>query len=181
VTADHSELDQTELAQDFYQVGRDAFERGRYRESVESLEKAVSLSGSLSSLGGDIQIWLVNAYQAAGQSVEAIALCEKLGTHPNLRTRKQSRRMLYILKAPQLKRREEWLTKIPDLSQIEAANGENQIATRFDAVPKRPSRPRPKPELEEIDLSQVNTKDNSFLWIALVLIGLTIGGLIWFS
>jgi tetratricopeptide (TPR) repeat protein len=178
VTADSSDL-----APDFYQLGRAAFESGRYRESVVALEKAVSLSGPYSALGGDIQIWLVNAYQATGQTPEAIALCEKLGNHPNLRTRKQSRRLLYILKAPQLKRREEWLTKIPDLSNIDAAGRDNQIAPRFDAAPRRdrPARPRPETPQEEIDLSQVNTKDNGFLWIALLLIGVTIGGLVWLS
>lgn len=178
VTADPSEL-----ARDLYQAGRNAFERGRYRESVECLEKAVNLAGQFSALGGEIQIWLVNAYQAAGKQMEAIALCELLDKHPNLQTRKQSRRILYILKAPQLKRREEWLTKIPDLANIDEAGRENQPATRFGPTTPKPPVPRPKKlELDEpIDLSQVNTKDNAFLWVALVAIGLTIGGLIWFS
>lgn len=183
MTTDPSKLDPLELAKDFYQAGRNAFERGRYREAVEFLEKAVNLAGPLSALGGEIQVWLVNAYHAAGQQMESIALCEKLGNHPNLQTRKQSRRILYILKAPQLKRREEWMTKIPDLGDIDAAGRENQLATRFGtSAPKSPS-PTPKQlKLEEpIDLSQVNTKDNAFLWVALAAILLTIGGLIWLS
>lgn len=175
--------DPSELARDFYQAGRNAFERGRYREAVECLEKAVNLAGQFSAMGGEIQIWLVNAYQAAGKQMEAIALCELLGKHPNLQTRKQSRRILYILKAPQLQRREEWLTQIPDLANIDEAGRENQLATRFGTTAPKPSTPRPKKlELDEpIDLSQVNTKDNAFLWVALLAIGLTIGGLIWFS
>lgn len=75
------------------------------------------------------------------------------------------------------------MTKIPDLGDIDAAGRENQLATRFGtSVPKSPS-PTPKQlKLEEpIDLSQVNTKDNAFLWVALAAILLTIGGLIWLS
>lgn len=169
-------------AKDLYQAGQNAYERGRYRESVEYLEKAVNLSGQFSALGGEIQIWLVNAYQAAGRQQEAIDLCEQLGKHPNLQTRKQSRRMLYILKAPQLKRREEWLTKIPDLGNIDEAGRENQLAARVGAAPRTPT-PRPsRLKIEEpVDLSQVNTQENGFIWIALALVALTIGSLIWFS
>lgn len=175
--------DNLDLARDLYEAGRNAFERGRYRESVESLEEAVNLAGQYSALGGEAQIWLVSAYSAAGKSMEAIALCEQLGRHPNLKTRKQSRRLLYILKAPKLQARPEWLTQIPDLSNLDEATAENQLANRIAAAPQRPARPRPmpKPVEEEIDLSQVNTKDNSFLWVALIAIALTIGGLIWFS
>lgn len=171
-----------ERARDFYQAGQNAFERGRYRESVEYLEKAVNLSGQFSALGGEIQLWLVNAYQAAGRQVEAIDLCEQLDKHPHLQTRKQSRSMLYILKAPQLKRREEWLTKIPDLGNIDEAGRENKLAARVGS-PAQKSTPRStKLKIEEpVDLSQVNTKDNGFIWIALALVALTIGSLIWFS
>lgn len=171
-----------ERAKDFYQAGQNAYERGRYREAVECLEKAINLSGQFSALGGEIQIWLVNAYQAAGRQVEAIALCEQLGKHPNLQTRKQSRRMLYILKAPQLKRREEWMTKIPDLGNIDEAERRNQLAARVAPPARKPS-PRPnKLTLDEpVDLSKVNTKDNGFLWIALIAVTLTIGTLIWLS
>ena len=34
---------------------------------------------------------------------------------------------------------------------------------------------------EPIDLSQVNTQDNQFIWVALGVIFLIIGGLIWLS
>lgn len=172
--------DNSELARELYQAGRTAFERGRYRQSVECLEKAVNLAGQYSPLGGEVQLWLVSAYEAAGQQTEAIALCEQLDRHPNHKTRKQSRRLLYILKAPQLKRREEWLTKIPDLSNLDEAGSESPILTRSTPAARSP-RPKPQPEPELIDLSQVNTKDNAFVWVALIAIALTIGGLIWFS
>jgi hypothetical protein len=140
----------------------------------------VNLSGQFSALGGEIQIWLVNAYQAAGRPGEAIGLCEQLGNHPNLKTRKQSRRMLYILKAPQLKRREEWMTKIPDLRNIDEAGRDNQLAARIGSSGRKPLSPSPKWSLEDpVDLSQVKTQDNGFLWLALVIGVLTIGSLIW--
>ncbi|WP_416666613.1 hypothetical protein [Egbenema bharatensis] len=178
-----SEQDDLELARELYQAGRNAFERGSYRQSVECLERAVSLAGGNSPLGGEIQIWLVNAYSAAERTTEAIGLCERLEQHPNFKTRKQSRRLLYILKAPQLKRRQEWLTQIPDLSNISEESDANKVvASRYTPSPqKRSPRPKPEPELEDIDLSQVNTQDNRFVWVALIGIALTIGGLLWFS
>jgi len=121
-----------ELAKVQYQAGKEAFERGRYRQSVQHLEKAVSLVFHNSPLGGEIQIWLVTAYEAAGQMTEAIELCEKVAKHPDLDTRKQGSRLLYILKAPRLRTRPEWLTQIPDLSQLDDPDRTDHGSTRVD-------------------------------------------------
>jgi hypothetical protein len=169
-----------ELARQNFQIGQDAFERGLYRQSIEALEKSVSLAERNSSLGGEVQIWLVNAYQAADRNMEAIALCESLGSHPDIKTRKQSRRMIAILKAPRLKLREEWMTKIPDLTKLDEANEKNKRASGYPPPAPRP-RSRPQPQPEPIDLSQVETKDNGFVWIALGAIAIAAMGLIWFS
>lgn len=169
-----------ELARQQFQIGQDAFERGLYRQSIEALEKAVSFADRNSSLGGEAQIWLVTAYQAADRNMEAIALCEALSNHPDVKTRKQSRRMIAILKAPKLKLREEWMTKIPDLTKLDEANGKNKRASGYPPPAPRP-RPRPRPIPEPVDLSQVETKDNGFVWIALGAITLTIIGLVAFS
>jgi hypothetical protein len=40
-----------ELAQQNFQIGKDAFERGQYRQSVEVLEKAVNFAGECLSGG----------------------------------------------------------------------------------------------------------------------------------
>jgi tetratricopeptide (TPR) repeat protein len=168
-----------ELAKVQYSAGKRAFEGGKYRQSVEYLEKAVSLANSNSPLGGEMQTWLVTAYQAAGQLPEAIALCEKLGSHPDPTTRKQGKRLLYILQAPQLKTRPEWLTQIPDLANISEGKG-TPLSSRYATPAPAPSRPKP-PEPEPVDLSQVNTKDNRFIWIALLVLLLGVGGLVWFS
>lgn len=180
-TENADDLKNLNLAQEQYQAGKIAFERGEYRQSVEYLEKAVNLAGRYSALGGEAQIWLVTAYQAKGQQAEAIALCEQLENHPDLKTRKEGRRLLYILKAPELKRRPEWLSQIPDLSGVSDANTNNNNLSAYPPPTARPARPKPKTDLEPIDLTQVNTKDNGFVWVALGAIGLIVGALFWFS
>jgi hypothetical protein len=41
-------------------------------------------------------------------------------------------------------------------------------------------KPKP-PEPEFVDLSQVNTRDNRFIWVAIIAIGLTISYLVWLN
>lgn len=168
-----------ELANKQFQTGKQAFERGEYRLAVEGFEKAVSLANPNSQMGGEMQIWLVTAYQAAGKITEAIDLCEKLGGHPDLKTRKQGKRLLYILKAPKLKTRPEWLTQIPDLTSISDASS-GSASSRYVGSGSPPAR-KPAQPTTPIDLSQVNTKDNRFVWVALVAILLTCAGLVWFG
>lgn len=166
-----------DLAKRQYEAGKAAFERGQYRQAVERLEQAANAVSRGTALGGEIQMWLVTAYQAVGQQQEAIALCQALDKHPDLKTRQQSRRVLYILKAPQLQSRPEWLTQIPDLARLEEATTSNPGAASL--TPRSPTRPRPKPEPEPLDLSQVNTQDNGFIWVALGAIALIFGTLLW--
>lgn len=170
--------DNQEKFENQYEAGKAAFERGEYRQAVKHLEAATALITPNSRKGGEVQIWLLTAYEAADQRTEAIALCQQLRRHPDLTTRKQSKRLLYILEAPQLNRRPEWLTEIPDLTGL--ADGGDKF--RQGSAPtniKPASRRRSEPE--PIDLSQVNTKDNRFIWVALVAIALTLGGLIVFN
>jgi len=42
---------------------------------------------------------------------------------------------------------------------------------------KRHQQQKPEP----LDISQVNTRDNRFIWAALIAIALTLAGLIWWS
>ena len=158
------------------QAGKVAFERGQYRESVQHLEKASALVARNSRLGGEVQIWLVTAYEAAGQTQQAIALCEQLKRHPDLETSKQARSLLYILQAPQLKRPDQWMTQIPDLATV--ADNKNQ--TRLGSLATT-TKPHQQPTPEPVDLSGVNTRDNRFVVVALIAIGLTVAGLIWMN
>jgi tetratricopeptide (TPR) repeat protein len=169
-----------EVARKLYSSGKAAFERGQYRQSVQDLEKAVSLLEQRSRFGGEVQIWLVIAYEAADQRTEAIALCEQVSKHPDLDTRKQGKRLLYILKAPRLQIKSEWLTQIPDLTNLDEAETVFKAAQQ-PKIPRSPRPPRPPAEPEPVDLSKVNTKDNAFVWIALVAIALIAGYLFWLS
>lgn len=169
-----------ELGKAQFAAGKSAFERGHYRQSVQLLEKAINLVGRNTRLGGEAQIWLVTAYEAAEERESAIALCEALGAHPDFSTRKQSRRLLYILKAPRLKTRPEWLTQIPDLTSLDGANAAAQNVFMLNRS-TRPARPKPTNDFEPIDLSQVNTQDNRFVWLALLLGVIVLGSLAWFA
>lgn len=166
-----------EIVRAEYQAGRVAFERGQYRESVQHLEKASALVNRNSRLGGEVQIWLVTAYQAAEQTQQAIALGEQLKRHPDPETSKQARGLVYILQAPQLKRPAEWMTQIPDLGIV--ADNENQ--TRLGSATKSARSPQQLTLPEPVDLSQVNTRDNQFILVALIAIGLTVAALIWIN
>ncbi len=160
-------------AQELYEQGRSLFEAGRYREAIEALESAVSLLAAASALGGEVQVWLVTAYQAAGLQDLAVQLCRQLSKHPQLATRSQARRLLAILEAPVLSKRPEWLTEIPDLSNLDESGGSGGRATAT-VTPAKRSRPRPQPEPEPIDPASI-VHENRFLGFSLVVVGLLIG------
>ena len=69
------------------------------------------------------------------------------------------------------------MTQIPDLGAITESSPKDRRGTNDVLKSKR----KPNEQLEPVDLSQVNTKDNQFIWVALIALGLTIGGLIWFG
>jgi tetratricopeptide (TPR) repeat protein len=155
-----------------YLAGQAAFERGDYQQAVHYLETALAAIEPRSAIGGEVQLWLVTAHEASGNLPAAIDLCVKLNTHPHLETRQKSKRILYILQAPTLVRREEWITKIPDLKELESYNGSSGSA----APPSSRSMPRRKrPPPPPIDPSEINTSDNGFIAVMLVL-GLAILG-----
>ncbi|MDJ0729984.1 MAG: tetratricopeptide repeat protein [Crocosphaera sp.] len=164
-----SNLEQFKLK---YQQGQALLDRGQYRSSVQTLEEAKSLVNLSSRLGGEVQLSLVTAYQGVNQLEDAIALCEELTRHPNLEIRQQSQRILYILKAPQLKRPEAWMTKIP------TTNSEDNPTPRYVQA-KPATKPIKKPSLDLEDVTQMDTKDNGFIGLALGLFIIIIGGLIW--
>ncbi len=166
-----------EIAKNRYQQGKIAFENGHYREAVEQLEKAGALLAPHTKLSGDVQIWLVTAYEAAGRNEEAIALCEKLKRHANFETNKEAKRLHYILTAPKLERPQEWMTKIPDFTNL----SDNKSPASFAVRTPQSSRGKASAQPEIIDLSQVNTKDNNFIWVALIAIAIIVGSLLWLS
>ncbi|MEM9767429.1 MAG: hypothetical protein AAF892_06075 [Cyanobacteria bacterium P01_D01_bin.71] len=171
--------DRVTQAEALFTAGQQAFERGHYRNAVMAFEEGSRLAGGATFLGGNIQLWLMNAYSAAGREEDAIALGEKLSRHPDLDVRKQSKRVLEILQAPQLNRRADWLTPIPDLSDLDESKDTDFTLRKYNP-PRKPVRslsPEPAPE----DLSQMNTHDNGFLGAAIVLILLLLGSAWWLA
>ncbi len=172
-------LDSLDTARADYQAGKAAFEHGEYRKAVQFLESAQTLVNVTSRFGGEVQIWLVTAYEAMGQRSDALALCREVSRHPDLQIRKQGSRLLYILEAPRLTARPEWLTQIPDLTAL----GDGDECDRLTAATIAPAKQPEKQafQLEKvIDPQRVNTKDNRFIWVALGAGVLVLGGLVWF-
>jgi len=159
--------DRLELARIRYETAKEVFERGQYRATITLLEEASQLVDRDTPLGGEVQIWLVTAYQAVGDLKVAIALCRQLSRHPNIKTRQQSRRLLAILEAPRLSLRPDWKVNIPDLSNLD----ESQAIDRKGSSalrPSKPRKPRPLPPPPPIDPSQIDTRENNFIWVALL-------------
>jgi len=157
------------------QAGQQALDRGQYRQSIEELQNALQYISLGSKPGGEAQLWLVMAYQAAGQISEARNLCRKLTRHPHPDLRKQSKQILYILEAPRLARPREWMTEIPDLTRSEEQTPRYAASRR-----SRKSAPEPSPIVFE-DTRRMNTQDNGFIVVTLVLILLIVGSTLWFS
>jgi tetratricopeptide (TPR) repeat protein len=159
-------------------AGERAFERGRYAESIEWFEQALARSYPTARKGGEIQLWLVNAYQLMGENQEAIVRCEKLLLHPSPWIKQQAKNLLYILRAPVLQRPKEWMTEIPDLANLsDSERRDRYVPPKTENDRKRAQ----KPVIEEIDLSQVNTQDNQFVGVAFVLILVILGSVWWLS
>lgn len=167
--------DNQERFQQKFQAGKQALERGQYRQSIEYLEAAQDLIRPSSRRVGEAKIWLVTAYQAANRIEEAIALAQELTTHPNLQTRDQAQRILYIMQAPRLERPKEWMSEIPDLAETDRG------ASRYVSA-KQKSKSKPAElELEDLEPIPTEIKDKDFLWFAFALVTLIVGSLFWFS
>ncbi|AHB89150.1 hypothetical protein NK55_09460 [Thermosynechococcus sp. NK55a] len=147
-----------------FQQGQEAFERGNYQQSVALLGQAAALAEGNAVQSGEISLWLVTAYSAAGDQGAAVSLCRQLQRHPDPHTRQESRRLLAILEAPQLKRRPEWYSEIPDLSHL----GDRSYTSPNRRSSKRPSAPTPKPQEPPPPATPL---PNAFIWIALTGLG----------
>ena len=158
-----------------FSQGQAAFDRGQYRQSIGEFEAALQLTTVGSKQGGEAQLWLAMAYQAAGDTETAKQLCRKLIRHPHPDCRQQSQQVLAILQAPQLARPAEWMTPIPDLTNQE--NSRPVIAQM-----RRPRRPKPEPSpIQFEDTRRMNTRDNGFILAAIAFILALLGVTYWLS
>lgn len=163
-------------AENLYHQAQIAFERGRYGESIKTLNQAIAIVEPNTPLEGEIKTWLVTAYEAAGENQRARDLCQQLQQHPHRETRKQNRRLMGILSAPRLRRHSDWLTEIPDLTQV--SEKREKTYARYESNSKSaPAKP--------IDLSpdpyQDVKPDLGFVWVVLGGLILGIGAWAWWG
>ncbi len=170
-------------AQDFLAAGQAAFEAGEYRTAIALLQRGEKLmllaGGKPKSRDGEIKIWLVMAFEAAGDSEKALELCRAVSKFPHADTREQGKRLLYVLEAPKLATKSDWITKIPDLSQIESSDDRAWTPAPTNLAPPRPPRPVKQEGYvipEPTDVTKVNMGDErSIVWLLGAAIGVLIG------
>lgn len=156
-----------------YQLGKQALENGQYNLSVKYLEQASQKVALKTLLGGEVRIWLVSAYQAAQKTNEALTLCRELTTHPHPDIRHNSKRLLYVMEAPRLKRPQKWMSEIPDLTSLPESTPEFQRNRGSNKLAPKP------PQVEDLD--NLNTEDNQFIALGLILLVISLSALIWFN
>jgi hypothetical protein len=167
------------------QQGQRAFEAGQYQAAMAQFEQGKQWAESGTPLQGELRIWLVMSYEAIGDRDRALELCRLIGSHPDMETRKQAKRLLYILEAPKLRMNPEWLTEIPDLTEIASNKKDNKDWGRPMVNLSPPKPPRVKPPEgyiipEPTDPSKVIMGDDrSLLWALAGAIGVLLGLLIW--
>ena len=163
-----SQSPQTQVQKTF-QLGQRAVESGQYRQAIVLLCQALAMAGDSTPQGGDIQLWLVTAYDAAGQRDQALTLCRTLTTHSCWTTRKQSKRILYILEAPKLTLHREWLTEIPDLTAVQGESQRGGITRDRPRAAPKPQGYKILPDLNEgEDDGQVGSSENGFIVFSMV-------------
>jgi tetratricopeptide (TPR) repeat protein len=161
-----------ESAEQLYQLGIANFERGNYHESVSQLEEACNLSVLKTKQGGEIQIWLVNAYDAVGRYDEAIALCRTLTKHPSEDVRKSARFILGILTAPKLADLQDVTSTVSGLKRLDDNREKNR--GQGGSAPQNSNYSETKTLGSE---APVKARDDTWLWgaIAIASLGLTTG------
>jgi tetratricopeptide (TPR) repeat protein len=147
-----------------FELGKQAFDKGLYRQSLDYLIQGEALVSPLSRDGAQVQIWLMTVYQALGKNEEAIAICQKLITHPDFTIRKQAKDLLFILQAPRLNRPKEWMTEIPDLSKV----SEEENRSVYETTEKKTiAKSKINSFKEDSNTSQISDKNNNFFSFAL--------------
>jgi outer membrane protein assembly factor BamD (BamD/ComL family) len=157
------EINVEQIASELYQEGVSNFESGNYQQAIAILERARALAVLETTLGGEILIWLANAYDAVGKTEEAIAICRNLKKHPTNSVRKSARYMLGILTAPQLSKLEGVVSEVPIL------DSRDHYQSKPVARSKSTSDTEKKP-FREVSLEKPNTESsNNFLWVAIAI------------
>ncbi len=156
-----------ETARQMFDRGKVRFEQGRYAEAIAGFEAALGHTERGTRLGGEIQVWLVNALDAVGRADEAKALCQTLCQHPHSTVRHSARYVLGILTAPRLRIPEASRLRFPDLRQLD---GEAPPSPAMASAPKRPASKPLTPDAEDVLPPPASARgaDLRFLGFALV-------------
>jgi tetratricopeptide (TPR) repeat protein len=154
------------VATELYQEGVANFESGNYQQAIAILERAKSIASFDTKLGGDILIWLANAYDAIGKTEQAIDLCRRLQRHSSGSIRKNARYMLGIFTAPQLAKLEGVVSVVPILESPD----------RYEPRPVRTNKSKDPKPFREVSLERPNSDvRNNFLWVAIAIILVALG------
>ncbi len=153
--------------QEIFQAGILSFERGDYQSAIAQFQQALSGVNEKTQIGGEIQIWLANAYDAVGNSTEAIALCRKLITHSDRDVRKSANYVLGILSAPQLSELKDAVSKIPSLQNLEESDLPSNAPSSKPVVKSKPE--------QEVLLANTNNSESQqqsswFIWVTSAII-----------
>jgi tetratricopeptide (TPR) repeat protein len=169
-----------ETAKQQYQTAIKNFERGNYTAASRLLEQALAMVNPQTKLGGEIQIWLVNAYEASGKSQQAIALCRQLTKHVDYDVRQSARYVLGIISAPQLVQREGLVSAIPSLDELALGDPSDRLSLKAQQQIKlKPKSPEAKPELDLSIPPQPTIIPNSGRFMAVVMAILLLSLVVW--
>eukprot|EP00871_Galdieria_phlegrea_P004021 jgi/Galph1/461/GphlegSOOS_G5233.1 len=104
-----------EKAYSLFCCGVAAFDVGRYDAAVSLFQKASVYGKHSSRAGGQYQLWVAQALDAAGKREDAKTALQKLKHHKDIDVRKASQQLLTILTAPKLKLNSSSFLEIPVL------------------------------------------------------------------
>uniref|UniRef100_A0A7S2ZV28 Uncharacterized protein n=1 Tax=Rhodosorus marinus TaxID=101924 RepID=A0A7S2ZV28_9RHOD len=129
-------------AEEIFRVGLDLFERGRYKEATKELTAACLLAGVNSREGGQYQLWLGQALDAAGEKKKAIACLQTLKSHRDSDVRKVADEVLFIITAPPLNLGKENFVSIETGKSYEVLqkNGRRRSSIPTAVIPKGPEK-----------------------------------------
>ncbi len=169
-------------AQDYLIRGKAAFEAGFYQDAIALFRQGETSQTEDRSMAidGELKTWLVMAYEAAGDRSAALNLCRIVSRHPHGQTRDQGKRLLYILEAPKLKMKSEWLVEIPDLNHLDNTDDRAWTLPPANLSPQpklRPTKPKGYVIPEPTDPTTVNMGDERSVFWLLGAVGLVLVGL----
>lgn len=121
------------------------FNRGLYSRAVDLFEVAVEKARPSSPLGGQYQLWLAQALDAAGERKAATLLLEMLQNHEDPDCRRVAAELHFIMTAPRLELEPGAFVSIPQLDErmhnssarIVAAGLGQRLSQRRKKVPEK--------------------------------------------